>query len=452
MSNTKYLPYPVDALPDSIRRAVLEHCSNNLTPPALAAIAALTAVSIAFQGGHNVRRPGGDPRPLHLFFMAIAQPSERKTSVMRDFCHPIRAFQELHDQSNRDARAGYASDERAWKAKERRLNSQISSEYAKGNPIEDLEARRRILNQERPKIPFIVRQIYEDVTFASLIQGLYQDCPHAALLSSEGTIVFKNLRIEDCGKLCAISDGDPLEFSRKDRNFSLRDVRLTVCIMTQIDSFRKFLEKGDGAIQEMGFLARMLVACPESQIGSRYIDNSVKSSVFFDKFNAKIFSVLAHRFSDHKNLYDAFETLELSEEAATIYRNFFNAIEGNFSESGTLYDVRDHASKIPEMALRMAALFHLMEERKGEIQSDLMDSAIKICTWHLFEYQRLFGKSSQISREFAGKELLLKWFPVRIAQHGFQPFKKMMPIAISLRHFGEKVWWIQFWKSCVEII
>lgn len=444
MSNIKYVPYPVDALPASIQLAVLEHCSNNHSPPALVAMAALTAVSIAYQGGYNVRRPGGNARPLHLFLMTIAQPSEYKSSVMRDFCRAIHAFQEINEKPNQDARAKYASDEREWKEKERRLNSLIGREYAKGNPMDDLEVRRRVLNQERPKLPFIVRPIYQDATFTSLMLGLYQDCPYAALLSSEGTIVFKNLQIEDCGKLCTLYDGDTLEFSRKDRNFPLRNVRLTFSVMTQIDSFRKFLEKGRGAIQEMGFLARMLVACPESQIGDRHMDDSVKSSIWLDKFNAKIYSVLTQRFSDHKKLIGAFETLELSEKASSMYRDFFNSVEGSLSDSGALYDVRDHASKNPECALRMAALFHLMEEREGEIQADMMQSAIKICTWHLFEYQRLFGQSSQISRDFSDKELLIKWFLVWSGQRGFQPFKKnyaysYFPVTLRKKSAGDPI-------------
>jgi putative DNA primase/helicase len=52
-------------------------------------------------------------------------------------------------------------------------------------------------------------------------------------------------------------------------------------------------------------------------------------------------------------------------------------------------DTKDVASKAADNVARLAALFHLFEQRGGsEIQVEFVKSAIVIVTWHLYEAKR----------------------------------------------------------------
>lgn len=89
-------PYPVHALPLTIRAAVEEVQAFVKSPFALVACSALASLSLACQGHIDVQRAYGLIGPTSLFFIAIAFSGERKTSSDGYMSEPIREYGGTH--------------------------------------------------------------------------------------------------------------------------------------------------------------------------------------------------------------------------------------------------------------------------------------------------------------------------------------------------------------------
>jgi putative DNA primase/helicase len=86
-------PYPIDALPDSIRLAVQEVEGFVKAPLAMVAGSALASISLAAQAHIDVERADRLCGPTGLFFLTIADSGERKTTCDSFFSQPISAFE-----------------------------------------------------------------------------------------------------------------------------------------------------------------------------------------------------------------------------------------------------------------------------------------------------------------------------------------------------------------------
>src|SRR5437667_706886 len=76
-------PYPLDALPPTIRTAVSAYRSFGQQPIPLVASSALSVAALATQGLSNVGRDNNLIGPISLNVIMIAGSGERKTSVDR---------------------------------------------------------------------------------------------------------------------------------------------------------------------------------------------------------------------------------------------------------------------------------------------------------------------------------------------------------------------------------
>ena len=100
--------------------------------------------------------------------------------------------------------------------------------------------------------------------------------------------------------------------------------------------------------------------------------------------------------------------LTLAPDAMAVWVEFHDQIEAELSTGGELVDVRDVASKIADNAVRMAALFHVFNGSIGAIDSDTMESATRITTWHLLESKRFLSEIA-MPLELANPARLEAW-------------------------------------------
>ena len=84
--------------------------------------------------------------------------------------------------------------------------------------------------------------------------------------------------------------------------------------------------------------------------------------------------------------------LTLTPEAKSAWIRFHDEIEVGLGKGGELQEVRDVASKIADNAVRLAALFHVIDGGIGAISQDHFESASIIAAWHLNEALRFFGE------------------------------------------------------------
>jgi putative DNA primase/helicase len=393
-------PYPLDALPDSIREAVEEVQGFTKAPLPLVISSALAALSLAAQTHADAKRAEKLCGPVSLFFLTIADSGERKSTCDGFFSTAIREYDEVQVTLAKPAIKDHMAANAAWEAKHTGIKEKLRHLAKGGQPTTDLEEALRELEHEKPECPKVPRLIYTDATPEALAFSLAKNWPSGGVVSAEAGIVFgshsmnKDSIMRNLALLNILWDGGDLTIDRKStESFTVRNVRLTVGLQVQEATLRNFFDRSGALARGTGFLARFLVAWPESTQGHRLFTDAPACWPALEAFNRRITVILNQPLPiNEEGILKPF-LLPLSAEAKEAWIVFHNAIEAELVSGGELYDVRDVASKTADNTIRLAALFQLFEGMEsGSISKRAIESASRIVAWHLNEARRFFGE------------------------------------------------------------
>jgi putative DNA primase/helicase len=240
--------------------------------------------------------------------------------------------------------------------------------------------------------------ILGDETPESLACRLATDWPSAGIVSSEAGIVFgshgmgSDSVMRNLALLNILWDGGTLSIGRRtSESFEVKGVRLTVALQVQEAMLRSFLERC-GLARGSGFLARFLVARPQSTQGTRLFTEAPTNWPHLTLFYRRITEILATApITDDGALSPL--PMYLAPDAKAAWIVFHDMIERELASGGELFDVRDVASKSADNAARLAALFQVFEHGAGDaISLKCLESAARIAAWHLYESRRFFGE------------------------------------------------------------
>jgi putative DNA primase/helicase len=393
-------PYPLDALPDTVRAAVEEVQAFTKAPSALVVSSALGALSLAIQSHADVKRAEKLAGPVGLFLLTIADSGERKSTCDGFFTKAIRDFETQQAEAAKPLVKDYTAALETWDAKRAGIKEKIRQLAKGGKPTADQEGALRDLEHGKPKAPRVPRLMYSDATPEALKWNLAMLWPSAGVVSSEAGIVFgahgmgKDSVMRNLATLNQLWDGADIATERRtSESFTVKGARLTIALQVQEATLRSFFDRSGGLARGSGFLARFLVAWPESTQGFRPFTEAPANWPHLAAFNRRIEAILNHPAPiDHDGALSP-PLLALTREAKTAWVAFHDAIEGELANGGELYDIRDVASKSADNAARLAALFQVFESGMGgAVGADAFEGASRIVAWHLNESRRFFGE------------------------------------------------------------
>lgn len=393
-------PYPLNALPDRIREAVTEVQAFVQAPLALVAGSALGAVSLAGQALADVRRDDKLDGPAGLFLLTIADSGERKSTCDGFFYREIRDFEAEQAELAKPAKQKHTADREAWEAKQAGVRESIKQAAKTGKPAVATEFDLFVLEQNKPKEPNIPRLIYADVTPEALAHGLGTKWPSAGVVSAEAGVVFgshamaRDSVTRNLATLNTLWDGNSLTIDRRTSDsFTVRGARLTVALQVQEQTLREFYDRAGALARGSGFMARFLIAWPESTQGSRSYTAAPAAWPALSAFNRRIADLLNQPAPIDEAGGLKPTVLTLTPEARRAWIEFYNGIESSLAAGGELHDVRDVASKTADNAARLAGLFHVFEHGTGgAIGLETFKGASRLAEWHLHEARRFFGE------------------------------------------------------------
>ena len=392
-------PYPLDALPDTIRAAVIEVQGFTRAPVPLVASSALAALSLAIQPYYDVKRAEMLTGPTSLFLLTIADSGERKSTCDGFFTKAVRDYEEAQAEAAKPVLKDYYAAIGAWEARNNGVRDKIRQLAKANNPTASLEEALRILEHSKPEPPRVPRLLYTDATPEALAYGLAKQWPAGGVVSAEAGIVFgahgmgKDSIMRNLGLLNTLWDGGAITIDRRTmESFTVRGARLTVALQVQEPTLREFLNRSGDLARGTGFLARFLVAWPESTQGFRPFTEAPDNWPNLAGFNQRISEILSIPAPIDQDGALIPALLALSSEAKKAWIRFHDAIEAQLPSGGNLYDVRDVASKIADNAVRLAALFAVFENGTGPIGLQSFEAASRITLWHLSEARRFFGE------------------------------------------------------------
>jgi putative DNA primase/helicase len=392
--------YPLDALPVVIRLAVEEVAGFVKAPLPLVAGSALGALSLAIQAHCDIKRAERLTGPSGLFMLSIADSGERKTTCDGFFTSTIRQYEAEQAELAAPLLKDYAAELAAWNAEREGLLSAIKEAGKKDKPTQKLRDDLKELEHCKPEPPRIPRLILGDETPENLAYTLAKNWPSAGVVSSEAGVVFgahgmgKDSVMRNLALLNVLWDGGELSIGRRtSESFTVKGARLTVALQIQEAALRAFFDKSGALARGTGFLARFLVAWPESTQGNRPFTNPPDTWPKLARFHQRITEILntPAPVNEQGGLDPAMLSFTPAAKAAWV--DFHDAIEAELKSGGELYDVRDVASKTADNAARLAALFHgFTNSVGGAVDVDSFESASRIALWHLSEARRFFGE------------------------------------------------------------
>jgi putative DNA primase/helicase len=393
-------PYPLDALPATIRAAVEEVQAFTKAPIAMVASSALGALSLTIQSHADIKRADRLTGPIGLFVLIFGDSGERKSTCDGFFTSAIRDYQAEQAELAKPELEKHRAKLAAWEAKRAGMLDAIKAATKGSKPTANIERDLHRHEQDRPippRVPFLLRG---DDTPENLAFVLANDWPSAGAISAEAGAILgahgmgKDSIMRNLALLNILWDGGTLSIGRrKSESFTVRGARLTVALQIQEATLREFFTRSGALARGTGFFARFLFAWPSSTQGTRYFSEAPTNWPHLAAFNRRIAALLNQPapLGDDGALNPPMMTL--TPEAKAAWVEYHDAIESELASGGELYDVRDVASKSADNAARIAALFHVFEHgTDGAIGLEVFEGASRIAAWHLNESRRFFGE------------------------------------------------------------
>lgn len=412
--NSVAAPYPLDVLPTLIRHAVMEVQGFAKAPIAMVACSALANLSLAAQAHYDVQRAEKLTGPIGLYFLVIAESGERKSTCDGMFSKVIRDYESLQHEESKPAMQRYEAEQCAWDAIKSGIVDGIKKASSKASDTGQLEHDLRQHEKMKPEAPKVPRLIYSDATPEALTYSLGTKWPSGGVISSEAGAVFgshgmgKDSQMRTLAILNQLWDASKLTFDRKGESHMVDNARLTMSLQVQESALLEFIKKTGALARGTGFLARFLIAQPESTQGTRHFTEPPENMPALGEYHDRITNILQTPapINERGGLEPAM--LTLTPEAKSAWIRFHDEIETALGKGGELQDIRDVASKIADNATRLAALFHIVEGTVGSISLEHFESASIIAAWHLNEALRFFGRLA-LPEELADAMKLDEW-------------------------------------------
>lgn len=403
-------PYPIAELGPILQPAAESLRRVIQAPDAVCGASVLAAASLAAQALADVEIDGRII-PLSLWMLTIAESGERKSAVDAEAMRAARDYEkELAKGYELDLRT-HAADVAEWEARCADARKQAGKRHGVGLA----DALRAI--GPAPPPPLIPRLIVGDFTAEGLAKLLAAGLPSVGAFTDEAALVFgghgmsKEAVARTAGTLCKLWDNGTLDRVRAlDGATKLYGRRLALHLLAQPVIAERALS--DDVLAGQGFLARCLLAWPESTAGTRpYRAESLRDDPALAR--------MAYRLGElHRQPLPLAEggrqelrprALRLSPDAKVVWVSLHDAVEAGMRPGGQFATAKPWASKTPEQALRIAGVLTLLESTAAqEIDAGTMERAAELALWHLHEAVRLAG-TAELSPEVRDAEALLNW-------------------------------------------
>ena len=290
--------------------------------------------------------------PVSLYLLSVAESGERKTSCDRIFGAALRDWERDRALACAKELAEFETTAASYEAKKAGL---LESIKRKRRDAQDTVEDDRALTDLRATAPApitVPRLLYADATPEALSHALATGWPSAAVLSAEAGAVFGahgmgyETILRNLALLNVLWDGGEIAVDRRSKpSFRLRDRRLTFGVMVQPEALRAFIERAGALPRGSGFIARFLIAWPNSTQGHRPYRLAPEVLPAVDAFNARVRALLDTPLTMDAQGGLAPTMLHFSHVAHAAWVEAHDRIERELAGGGHYAAIRDVAAK-----------------------------------------------------------------------------------------------------------
>lgn len=430
--------FPVDALPETVRRYVLAVAESTQTSVDMAAVEALGVGFLCSQGKYFIQGNADWAEPLNIYTVVILPPAERKSSVLSVMIRPVEEY-EKEENSRRNA--GIIESQMVLSRLEKEKRSLVERASKGKATEEEVRAKATEIAKYEPVKP--LRLFVDDVTSEKLTSVLAENKGRAAVVSAEGGIFdiisglySRNVNIDVFLKG---HSGDTIRVDRIGRaSESIIHPALTMVLAVQPEVLNGLMS--NNTFRGRGLTARFLYSMPKSTVGSRSFSTKPIPEGVRARYRALIETILS---SDNEQ-----EPISLDDGAREVLEDLFNEIEGRLK--GDLAEISDWAGKFVGAVLRISGILHVMKYPKDSmfdaVDRETMEHAVIIGRYFLTHAKAAYSlmgadtvnKDAQHLLSFIKRERLAE-FSRRDAMRLCRSFKtadSLQPVLNRLCEYG----------------
>ncbi len=376
--NQKLPPFPVDALPQTIRDYVVAVSESTQTPVDMSATVSLGVLALCVQGKYQIQGKPDWIEPLNLYTVVVADPSERKSAIIKHMTKPIDSFEASFNQSNAANLKFNKAQKRILERRQRALEESAAKGKYDKQAMDELTKELAEFKEMKP-----LRLYVDDVTTEKLTTILSENGGKAAIISTEGGI-FEMLsglysKTVNIDVMLKGYSGDCIRVDRVGRiSESIMNPALTMLLAVQHNVLAGIMD--NGTFRGRGLTARILFSMPPSVVGERKYRTEPIPAEVKEKYYALIHHLLEDKMNDSIT-----EEITLSPEADKVLESFSNEVECKLKNE--YCDICDWAGKLVGTVLRIAGILcrasiirddFLRDEEPLVVDESTMKNAIAI--------------------------------------------------------------------------
>ena len=299
----------------------------------MAAQSVLAVLSLSCQHIANIEIDGRSI-PLSLYLITVCGSGERKSSCDRVVLRPVEQF-------------------------EREAHKEFRKEFEAYDIAEDKDG------LEKPRAPYVLMQ---EPTLEAAQKSLYHGRPSQGLFSDEagqflgGYAMKEDQMVKTISGFSKFWDGAPVRRDRamKGESLIMFDRRFAIHLMVQpVIADKAF---ANNVLQEQGFLARFLIAKPESMLGKQaYRENNLNIDPGLIAFYDRVTELISVPCQTDEDGAIQFKSLPIRYEAKQLWIDYYNDVNRSLGIQQEYRDMAGNAAKIAEQALRIAGVIALYE-------------------------------------------------------------------------------------------
>lgn len=408
--------FPLEVFPEIIRDYAAAVAENLQLPPEFIAMPALCVAAAALQNKFVVNPKPDWYEPLPLWFIGIAEPSERKSAALAAVMRPAQnVMREIRDSMKEDVskyRANLTMMEKRVQGLQKAAAAGEDPEAEKNyqNAFRELEELR-----ENPVLPPSL--FVDDITPEALSEVMADHHGCAAIFSAEGGIFdIIGGRYSD-GKsntdlLTKSFSGDSVQINRITRGkVEIARPALTLCLLIQPGIWEESVI-GRKRFTAVGLPARALVCRPPMIVHRKYRTDPVPDKIRLS------YEALCRRLLNfpYPGKGQKPVPIRFSYEACEMSESFFNKLEGPMREPGGELNapgIREAAGKLHGITARIAAVMHIcnhiLNPTKCGVSVEEWEAARQIIEGYFIpQLQNLYGGGVGSSREESNAKYLWK--------------------------------------------
>ena len=400
-------PFPVDSLPEWLRKYVECEAHATQTPVDMPAVFALTALAAIAGGRATVEARPGWGEGLQLFTAIAMEPGSRKSQVKRDTEAPLLDFEQRLIEREQPQVAQAESKRRIAEAALKKAEQVAANARDEERFAVEITATSLASELASSSVPVLPRLVAGDATPEAVVRLLHDHGGRIAILSAEGG-PFDQMAgrysngVPNLDVYLSGHSGDPIRVDRRGRAAEyIKDPALTIGLAVQPFVLRKVATNKDMAGR--GLLDRFLYAMPAGNVGFRQINPEPVPAAVASQYSNHM-TILA------RSLYELPEPyrLSLTPDAQQALTDWRADLEPRRRPDAELGHIQGWASKLDGATVRIAGLLHLAKYVDGSwgnpIDVDTMKAAIEVARYFVahalavFDYMCAHGTSEDARR------------------------------------------------------